>query len=378
VLDAAPPPVASSAPAAPPAVPGGLFSAPIGAARARGFVFAAALDVPRSAIVLSKLQGDGKTEWMRDVLTEVKWIHDADVRVFAAGDGAAVVWRGQRAGKPGRWAVVTDATGTPKGEPFAVGSEICATSEGLAWTLERAVRYRKWSEAQDAELATVPEGKSPIIACGEKKAHVLAHGDDDLSLGSVRVAEGEGTTHAFSFGDDLGVVAVQGTKIASREMRAGALGAWRAWKPTIDDTDDVHAVDGDARHVAVVYEHEEEGGCKKKDAPSLHALVLSGGEEKHVLLAPHDCAHERTNFWIAFRDQPTVAWLERLPQKDSDSPPIVGLGYAGLDGKPKRIVQRADSIVEAGCEGGTCFAVALVREPGSDGMKPGPLALLRF
>ena len=40
--------------------------------------------------------------------------------------------------------------------------------------------------------------------------------------------------------------------------------------------------------------------------------------------------------------------------------------------------QNADAIADAGCDASACYAVALVREAGGDGMAPEALRLIRY
>ena len=86
--------------------------------------------------------------------------------------------------------------------------------------------------------------------------------------------------------------------------------------------------------------------------------------------------------WIAPRPgNHVIAWADRERKRDATSPPISGLGFRSLDaeaGATGHVAQPADALVDAGCDARGCSAVALVREPGSDGMKPERVRLVRF
>ena len=75
-----------------------------------------------------------------------------------------------------------------------------------------------------------------------------------------------------------------------------------------------------------------------------------------------------------------VAWAERASRPEKSSAPVTGLAYRALEegATTVRIAQTADAIADAGCDESRCYAVALVREPGSDGMKPEAMKILAY
>src|SRR5437868_12464259 len=71
------------------------FFAPVSAVRgAKDMVFVAALGKEKNTIELVGMKSDGAVEFVKSVMSKVAPNEDADVRVYPAGDGAAIVWRG--------------------------------------------------------------------------------------------------------------------------------------------------------------------------------------------------------------------------------------------------------------------------------------------
>ena len=69
-----------------------------------------------------------------------------------------------------------------------------------------------------------------------------------------------------------------------------------------------------------------------------------------------------------------------VASSDKASAPITGLAYRTLeDGSAtQRLAQPAEAVVDAGCDETRCYAVALAREPGGDGMKPEAMKVLAY
>ena len=112
--------------------------------------------------------------------------------------------------------------------------------------------------------------------------------------------------------------------------------------------------------------HPAEGACTKVAALRVDRQTF---EESTVELSPGRCGHEVGPFFTsAVGDAVSVAWPERTGGAGQARAPIVALAHAqvGLGSPPKlaRIEQAADALVEAGCDGTSCFAAALVRKDG--------------
>jgi len=417
-----------SASAAPPdngpvdAKSGARFSAPIAATRlANGSVVAAALTAsapdagagdagPRvDSIVATSFDARG-VAWSVEVLRGIAWSQEVELRVLPAGDGAAVVWRGALDGKIARYLVVVDAKGAPKGKPVEVGSALCATLDGLAWIdrppgEQARVRMRAWADADASELMRLPAEPPPTLVCSEHRVYALVAGEDELTV-TTGVAGDAGApvvmsrdkdfpddddsdNQPFTTGDRLGLVRIgESGTIAVRDLDGADLSPWKTLKHKIVPDDDVVvAVDGDAASFVVVYTHDQSDLCKDPGATgrSLHALRFdrASGSESRLLLAPADCGKEIGPFWLGAPQRGFVAaWAERGKRSDATSAPIRALLHLPLaasdGGAPGRVDQAADAIADAGCDGTTCWAVALVRESGADGMAPEALRVLRY
>jgi hypothetical protein len=88
-------------------------------------------------------------------------------------------------------------------------------------------------------------------------------------------------------------------------------------------------------------------------------------------------------FTGALGDAVSVAWVERVPVAGKARAPIAGLAHrtvnaAGAPGELVRAEQPADALVDAGCDGARCYAVALARRAGMDAMIPGLARVLRY
>ena len=72
-----------------------------------------------------------------------------------------------------------------------------------------------------------------------------------------------------------------------------------------------------------------------------------------------------------------------MPTAGKAKAPIVALAHAfippnGAAQTAKRIEVAADALVDAGCDAECCYAAALERKVGTDGMVPGPIKVLRY
>jgi hypothetical protein len=328
--------------------------------------------------------------------------------VLAAKDGAIVVWRGALDGKVDRWAIAVSERGDVRGAPAPIGSAFCATADGLAW-LDRAqqsaapvrARFRLFGEDAAREAAQFPAEPTPTLVCAEHVVYAIVEDDDRMTVTQLAngdagapvaltssadfpESDAEDDQRIFTSGDDLGVVRVaESGALAVREITRGALGAWKPLKSKLSTSDDVLvAADADASSIVLVYTRDRSETCKDAaaTAKSVHALRIdrATGDERRVDLAVADCNKPVGPFFLEM-DRAIVAWVERAKMTKS-SPPIAALSFRSLaaGGAPGRIEQAADAIADAGCDGAACYAVALVRAPGSDGMSPEALRLVRY
>jgi hypothetical protein len=382
--------------------PAARFSAPIAAAHATsGGVYVAGLVVPDKAIAVTRIEANGTTSWTRNILDGVAWSGDADVRVFPAGDGALVLWRGPRNGKNAHVIVNVSAKGDVVGAPVDVGAATCATDTEIAWSQSSAngptaVRVRALAGGDVRDAASIPVEREPILVCGARRIFVFGEGDDDTNLRALdqpkmppivafRDADFgndfEREHNEYTVGDDLGIVRVGASGgVAMRELHGTSLSPWRATKMRIPSDDDIVALDADANSAYLFFTRDASSACTDggaTSASSVHALRIdrATGVEATLDLAPADCARDVGPFWTGtVASGLTIGWAERVHKVDPTSAPIAGIAFRtienGVASALKRIARPSDRIVDAGCDATHCYAVALARAPGTDDMLP--------
>jgi hypothetical protein len=385
------------------------FSAPIGAARVAGIDVVAGLVVAESTVRALGLT-QGGVLWSADVLRGVAWAPDAELQVHAVGDGAVILWRGLRDGKPVRTVLTLSRNGEPRAQSVDIGAAFCSTVDGMAWTAARTsgpirVRARRWTENDARDVVIVPRDRDPSLVCADHDVMVLGDGDDDLTVS--RVAPGDAVAQppaillrdvdfpdderehdTYSIGDSLGIVRVGVSgAIAMRDMpHSGVPEPWRRLRHIVSADDDIVAVDGDEATTLIVTTHEVEGACLDggSSAASVRAIRVDRRtrEESVLELAPAACERTAGPFWIATGPGGlVVAWVERRTAPAPKAAPIAGVAFrvVGSDSvSAGRIEQLADAFVSGGCDERGCSMAALVREPDSDGMRPAPIRVFGY
>lgn len=397
--------VPKEADAAAPAIasPGGL-SAPIAASHVgEGHVVVAGLDVPARAIRVQKLRGAGDVVAERTILDELKWTSDAELRMSAAGGGVVVTWRGLRNGKAVQQMVLLGKDLAPKGSPVDVTATSCATRDMVWFAVGRVVKGIRLGSS-DGGTVTGYSGTLPIehetsITCGASAAFALLESEEMTSAVALGAAEtavpllkeselGEESQERADWveGDTLGIVRLDTRGgLSMRELRAGTTTQLRRLEKRIPQDDDIVAVDASPRAVAIVYSSDASDACSA-GSPSTKISAIrvdrnGRGESVHEL-SPGECGREVGPFFTsAFGDDVVVAWVERGSTEAKTKPPITGLGYAriaaGGKGAKGRVSQRADALVDAGCDKTRCYAVALTRR-NDDPMLPGIAKVLTY
>ena len=403
---------ASAAPA-PAASATAVFSAPIGGARWGGSDAVAGLVAASNLVRAAGFSGAApEPAWTSDAMTDVAWAPDSDVRVIPTAGGLALVWHGQRGGKPSRTLVRLDAHGGPLGGPQDLGAAYCVTDGGVAWIEPRSsgpsrVLARGWSETDARPVTTIAADRDPALLCADHDVVALGGGDDDLSATVLTPGEGaarpaftlvrdadfgdddERDHFPYTVGDDLGVVRVgsSGALSLRRVPKGGTPTAWKRLKHTIPADDDVVAVDGDASSVVIVHTRDADEACPgvAATAESVRALRvdLASWDEKAFDLAPASCDRYPGPFWIASTPAgPVVGWVDRRAGAAAGAPAIVGASFRVLaaDGsvRSRSIEQAADALVDMGCDARGCAVAALVRPPGGDGMQPEAIQILAY
>jgi hypothetical protein len=385
-----------------------VFSAPIAAARIGDLDVVAGLVAAEGTVRLVGLAESGQL-WSADALHGVGWAPDAELRLQATVGGISVFWRGLRDGKATRALALLGPRGEPRGQPIEVGPAFCATADGAAWVAPHTtgptrIRARRWAESEWSEVLSVPSERDASLVCGDRNVIVLEEGEDDLS--ATAFTPGDTTAEppavvmrdndfhddehehdAYSIGDDLGLVRVAASgAVAIREASHGrSPGAWRNLEHPLSGDDDVVAVDGNASATFIVVTRGVESACPDSRSTSESVRVLrvdrqTGRDSIEDIAAP-DCERLRGPFWIGQAPAgAVVAWVERLTAAAPKSPAISGVGLRVLtDGvRAGRIEQQADAFANGGCDERRCSAAALVREPGTDGMRPAPIRVFGY
>lgn len=403
---------------------GGL-SAPIAATVLDdGQVLVAGLDVPLASIRLQKISAKDAVVEERTVLEGVGWSSDADLRLASAGPGAMLTWRGKRAGKLVKQLTFLGPDLAPKGDAVDVSVGSCATRDGLWSTDGKRIDGRSW--AGESTHANLPQEEDPELVCGQHRAFAMVDGEEGTSLwflgsampdgGAVTARGGKSTPvpltgplpllresdygddeqrerGSFTVGDDLGVVrlSVAGA-LTLREVRDGQAQAPRSLTHKIGKDDDLVAVDASRLALTIVYTSDGGESCRSdggavRSKPKVMALRVDRATfEEHVFeLSPGECGREVGPFFTgALGDAVSVAWVERVPVLGKSSAPIAGLAHRKVPGQGTiieplvRLVEPADALVDAGCDGSRCYAVALARQPHADNMVPGWAKVIRF
>jgi hypothetical protein len=325
-----------------------------------------------------------------------------------------VLWVGLRGGKTVHEIVSVDATGQTRGDLAEEASpNACATEEGVAWVAQedkggRHVQFRGWRDARSHLLFTLRGEGDPLFACGTHRVFpfeegegaitllgpALLHGDagDEgrpMTLLSSETSRGELHDHVeYTFGDDFGVVYPDSSgTIAFRELRGDALGPWQRLPRRLGEDASLVAADADATTVHVLVTRDSGTTCPDGSAQtrltSLRSL-RAGGNDGEIVLALLPCGGDGGPFWTGFvAGSFVVGWTERAAaRRETGAAPILGLAYVTVDGdKPSevhRIATPSDVLVEAGCNKDGCYAVALTRPEGTDGMAAGIARVLKY
>jgi hypothetical protein len=401
-----PPVVETTAPAADGGLNGSLFSAPIAAAHAsNGDVLVAGLDVPAKAIHLLRVGASDEVRAHGTAFDDVKWSSEADLRVIASGgEGVAVTWRGLRGGKLGRALVMVGPNLVRKGAPLEVSGPSCATRESIWFTDGKRAHAKAWTGAS-VDVA-LPREKEASLVCGTSRAWAFLEEDDGTSFLSLTMGDagrpsavplireadfGEDEQRErseYAVGDDFGVVRLGASgSLAFREVKEGVVAPLKKARTKIPHDDDVVAVDASTKVLVIVFTQDVSSGCPDGQASTkVSALRIdrTSGEEATLELSTGICSHEVGPFFTgAVGDGVSVAWVERVPAAGKPKAPIVALAHAfapasGSAQTVKRIEVSADALVDAGCDADRCYAAALERKVGTDGMVPGPIKVLRY
>jgi hypothetical protein len=172
-----------------------------------------------------------------------------------------------------------------------------------------------------------------------------------------------------------------------REVKDGVVGPLKKPRTKIPHDDDVVAVDASSKSVVIVFTADVSSACPEGQASTkVSALRIdrATGDESTAELSSGMCTREVGPFFTgAVGDGVAIAWVERVPAAGKPRAPIVALAHAfvppsGGAQPVQRIDVAADALVDAGCDAERCYAAALERKVGTDGMAPGPIRVLRY
>ncbi|MGH7282896.1 MAG: hypothetical protein ACRELY_15335 [Polyangiaceae bacterium] len=379
-----------------------IFSAPIAASHgAAGVVYFAGLVAARNVFELTKIQPDGSTAWSVDAVSDVHWSSDSDVRVFASpGGGAFVLGRGTRGGKLVREIVSVDASGKLRAPAEPMKSDACATADGIATLRESGehatIVLRDFAGSPPRDLFSLHAAGDHELVCGDHAVFGVTH-DDALTLersGAAPVVLANDHDDAedveeVAAGDDFAAVSMHDDALSLRSVIGDKADAWKKIGK-LPAGADIAVLDADARDLYVIYTEEtHEGSCVGGGSPSkLSAMHVprAGGDAHLHAFSTLTCDSDDGPFFTGFlRKNGTsrfvVAWPERRAPGSGEAP-ISALAYVTLDADKvsdvERLTLNADAITEAGCDDDACYAAALMRVEGTDGMVPGPAKILRY
>ena len=359
--------------------------APLAAAQVgNGDVLVAAVDPATRSIHVQRIDAKDVMTLDRVVLTDVTLTADADLKLAASADGAALTWRGMRGGKLVRQLVMLGPDLAPRGDPIEVPASSCATREAV-WTRDdsRAMSHQFSGPAAKVDL---PKDKDASLLCGphrtfavieeEEKTSILPLGTTGAPTTMLRESDfGEDEQRELSeytVGDDVGIVRLAASgALALRELRGGSVGPLQRLTTKIGKDDDVVAVDASTRFVAIIYIQDisnegdadvQHGACTKVLAIKIDRKTF---EETRLELYPGRCGHEVGPFFTsALGESVSVAWPERSGGAGRPRAPVVALAHTvlGPDAATSaltRTEQSADALVDATCDATRCYAVAL-------------------
>ena len=379
-----------------------IFSAPIAASHGGGGdVYFAGLIAARNVFELTKIQPDGSTAWSVDAVSDVHWSSDADVRVFASpNSGAFVLGRGTRGGKLVREIVSVDASGKIRAPAEPMKSEACATANGVAALRESGehatVILRDFAGGPPRDLFSLHAAGDHELVCGDHAIFGVTH-DDALTLErstapAVVLANDHDDAEdveEVAAADDFAAVSVHDSTLSLRNVVGDKAGAWKKIGK-LPASADIAVLDADASDLYVIYTEEtHEGSCVGGGSPSKLAAMhvpRAGGDAHLHTLGTLGCDSDDGPFFTGFLHKNgssrfVVAWPERRAPHSGEAP-ISALAYVTIEADKVADVERltldADAVTEAGCDDEACYAAALMRVEGTDGMVPGPAKILRY
>jgi hypothetical protein len=242
------------------------------------------------------------------------------------------------------------------------------------------------------------------LSCGDHVAYAVVEGDEGSPTRAYQIGGGGGPA-AFATiasaslgadeerdlfpwveGDGLGLVRIANSgEVHAAEVRASGAALLRADGARVAPEDDVVAVDADAHEVVLVTTHDATDQCPNgRGGASVHALRIARGgaaAATSLSVAPSACETDVGPFWTnTLGSSLVVGWAERASRADKRSAPLTGIAFRRFQegAATGRVTQAADAVGDAGCDETRCYAVALVRSAGGDGMAPEEIKVLTY
>ncbi len=398
------------------------FSLPIAAALGDDdHVLVAGLVAADHTLRLVDVGRDLKARFAVDVMRDVEWTEDAQLRVTSNGRAHVVAFRGVVGKKRVALASLVDASGVVVQTTQPVASMHCIYGENITMlsekkevtfmslrTLEKRTMKPKigdrdaslFCDGRETLLVGESEGASDFVSI------TLPHADAVLAAESGKLPAPGSLAMVFS-DRELGTESREQTALYARESGAGFLRVgddrelvFRAHRNGAADPapvvrgeklgaeeDVVHA---DASPTAVVVvtvsdtARECDGGAASTHVRALQMPLVAGGDKgKWTDIAPASCTREHGPYFSGVLGEGTSAtsmvyFAERGRRPAKTVAPISSVAFHVFkDGEVTHDVPvSADGVVDAGCRGGHCYVVALLRPEGMDDSQPEPIRIL--
>lgn len=352
---------------------GGRGEARLVAARGAGATFAL-VTVGGKATLWRLDDGRDDPSWHRAVFEDGVQ-GELSLNVVPGGQQVVVI---RHDGARGKALLVDSSTGGVRRD-MPAGTLSCAL-EGGVFVLGPNGRDGPAGTQQRFEAPTpqkvlqVPPDREVSLACGARRAYVVAVGDEDTTLTVAGVAgeepkpqrlaragepagddEREHLTYVVD--DELGVLHVgRRGGLHLRETHAGVLGPWHPVSGHLPEEADVMVVEGSASKVVVLFTVEGQRCDGAPGAAAVHALVIprGGGAPTTRLLEPAVCGVEPGGFFLVRAgDDVIAAWTEH--RGDGWSLAVRPVEGDTLQRRPLE----SPFVAEGGCEGGRCFLVTV-------------------
>lgn len=295
-----------------------------GAARAPGGARTVVVVSGAKTASLGVVELDGKgAETKRAALFQPERALASAPSVAVFSDGSLAVVYAEKAGDASSARMFT-ASHVATGGAVALGSDWCATNEGLYFLEKSSKRLRRWAHGEAAPSAaegpTFADHSTPL--CNEASAFVLEPRTSGFDLVNVakavrsRVAEGVdatavGTYAIYVADDGVGIVSARGHGALEWTTVTGdGKIAVRSLAHKIGTEQTLVAVDGALDRVSVLLQRDGKDRCGDETPPAYDVLEVASREQLTALPLV-ECDSEASQPDIGqTKDGPVVRWFE--------------------------------------------------------------------